>query len=67
MVKSYEIQALVSCSSQSTSKGGHQTVATFLTTDGDRVVLKWDGHTVAKLRRHLQNALLPRSVTENAA
>ena len=67
MVKSYEIQALVSCSSQSTSKGGHQTVATFLATDGARVVMKWDGNTVPKLKRHLANALLPRSVTENAA
>ena len=60
MLKSYDVQTLVAVSSTSTSKGRHQTVATFLTDAGERVVLKLSGHTVVKLKRHLENALLPR-------
>ena len=67
MTKHFEVEALVSASSQSTSKNGHETSITFITTEGDRIVLKLSGRTVAKLKRHLGNALLPKSVEEGAA
>ena len=67
MAKQFEVEALVSASSQSTSKNGHETSITFLTTEGERIVLKLSGHTVAKLKRHLANALLPKGAEEGAA
>ena len=67
MTRSYEIEAVVSATSQSTSKGGHRTTVTLLTDGGERLVLSLNGHAVARLKKHLANALLPRSVTENAA
>ena len=67
MTRSYEIEAVVSASSQSTSKGDHRTAVTLLTTDGKRIVLGLSGHAVARLRRHLQNAVLPRTVEAEEA
>ena len=59
---------MVSASSQSTSKGDHRTAVTLLTTNGERLVLGLSGHAVARLRRHLQNAMLPRTIeAEDAA
>ena len=67
MTRSYEIEALIYVNSQTTSRGGHETNAAFLTKTGERILLKLDGHTVAKLKRNLANALLPRSSEEGAA
>jgi hypothetical protein len=67
MAKQFEVEALVSASSQSTSKNGHETSITFLTTEGERIVLKLSGHTVAKLKRHLGHALLPPAVEREDA
>ena len=67
MTRQYDVEALVSASSQSTSKNGHETSVTFLTREGERVVLKLSGDSVAKLKRYLQNALLPRSIEAEEA
>ena len=67
MTRSYEIEAVVSATSQSTSKGAHRTTVTLLTDGGERLVLGLNGHAVARLKKYLGNALLPKSVEEGAA
>lgn len=67
MTRQLEIEAVVSASSQTTSKGAHRTSVTLLTTDGEKIVLGLNGPAVARLKRHLAQALLPRSVEEGAA
>ena len=67
MTKHFEITAVASASSQTTSKGGHRTTVSFLTDDGERLVLRLNGHAVARLKKHLANALLPRSVEKGEA
>ena len=67
MTRQFEIEAVVSASSQTTSKGDHRTTVSLLTDGGERLVLSLNGHTVARLKRHLAQALLPRGVEEGAA
>ena len=50
MTRSYEIDAVLSASSQTTSKGGHSTTITLLTDGGERLVLGLSGHAVAGLK-----------------
>ena len=67
MMKKFEITAVPSASSQTTSKGSHRTTITLLTDDGERLVLGLSGHAVARLRKVLANALLPKGCEEGAA
>ena len=67
MTKHFEITAVASASSQTSSRGSHRTSIILLTDSGEKLVLGLSGHAVARLKKHLANALLPRSVTENAA
>lgn len=67
MTRQFKIEAVVSASSQTSSKNDHTTTITLLADTGERLVLAFGGHAVARLKRHLANALLPRSVEKEKA